>query len=62
MLVAAVPGQMVGGDVEHHSHIGSEVAGGGQLIAGHLGHVDLGAGGGHGLDARIADVAHGHGI
>ncbi len=52
-----VPMQMVGRDVEQHGHIGREQLRGCELIRRHLGHVDVGFAGGHGGDARVADVA-----
>ena len=54
-----VPMQMVGRDVEQHGHIGREQLRGCELIRRHLGHVDVGFAGGHGGDARVADVADG---
>ena len=52
-----VPMQMVGRDVEQHGHVGREQLRGCELIRRHLGHVDVGMAGGHGGDARVADVA-----
>ena len=54
-----VPMQMVGRDVEQHGHVGREQLRGRELIRRHLGHVDVGFAGGHGGDARVADVADG---